>query len=231
LLALIGFIGGSVPFLLFFKGLQMTTGTTSAFLHKTLFIYASIFALIFLREKLSKGFIIGALALLVGNFLLIRPDFALSIGHLFILVATVLWAAENTLAKYTLKDVPGTVVAFGRMFFGAIFLSAFLASMGKLSLVVSMSSAQYLWIGFTALFLFGYVITFYNGLAKIPVSTATAVLALGSPITTLLSWLALGKTIPLHTAAGIGIIATGISAVTWSGHIRPLFRRISHGWS
>src|SRR3989338_10716149 len=46
----IGLIGGSVPFLLFFRGLQLAAGTTSAFLHKKIFIYITIFALLFLKE-------------------------------------------------------------------------------------------------------------------------------------------------------------------------------------
>ena len=54
-LAAIGLIGGSIPFLLFFRGLQMTAGATSAFLHKTLFIFVAIFALLFLKEKLRPS--------------------------------------------------------------------------------------------------------------------------------------------------------------------------------
>ena len=35
-LILIGFIGGSIPFLLFFKGLQLINGVQAAFVHKTM---------------------------------------------------------------------------------------------------------------------------------------------------------------------------------------------------
>src|SRR3989344_2164661 len=98
-LALIGLIGGSIPFLLFFKGLQLTTGQTSAFIHKTIFIYVTVFAVIFLKEKLTYKHLIAASLLLAGNFLLILPDFNFSTGHLLILSATIFWAAENALAK------------------------------------------------------------------------------------------------------------------------------------
>ena len=50
LLILIGLVGGSVPFLLFFKGLSMTSGVQAAFMHKTMFIYIAILAFIFLKE-------------------------------------------------------------------------------------------------------------------------------------------------------------------------------------
>ena len=68
LLTLIGLIGGSIPFLLFFKGLQLSIGPTASFLHKSLFIYATIFSVLFLKERVNLKFIIPALLLLLGNF-------------------------------------------------------------------------------------------------------------------------------------------------------------------
>src|SRR3990172_755192 len=44
LLAIIGLIGGSIPFLLFFKGLSLTTAASGSFVHKTMFIYVAILA-------------------------------------------------------------------------------------------------------------------------------------------------------------------------------------------
>ncbi|MBU2635458.1 EamA family transporter, partial [Patescibacteria group bacterium] len=46
LLILIGLIGGSIPFLLFFKGLSITTAANGAFLHKTMFIYVALLAFV-----------------------------------------------------------------------------------------------------------------------------------------------------------------------------------------
>lgn len=212
-LGLVGLIGGSIPFLLFFKGLQMTTGTTSAFIHKTLFIYASVFALLFLKEKLSKGLLIGAALLLVGNVLLLRPDFGLSAGHLLILVATLFWAGENVLAKHILNKTTGSVVAFGRMFFGSLFLFLFLLLSGKAPLVTSMTSAQYLWIGVTSVFLLAYVSLFYTGLKHVKVSTATSILALGSPLTTLLGWVFAGNSIPWLSVLGMVLILLGVISI------------------
>ncbi len=218
-LAAIGLIGGSIPFLLFFKGLQMTTGTTSAFIHKTLFIWVPVFALMFLKEKLTKRLAIAAALLLAGNFLMLRPDFGLSTGHLLIVAATVLWAAENTLAKYVLRELNGTIVAWGRMFFGSAFILLFLALTGKTGLISSMSSAQYLWILVTAVFLLLYVISYYNGLKHIKVTTAACILSLGSPITTLLSFIFKGSAISANQAIGILLIAAGIMALFLYGRI------------
>ena len=214
-LSLIGFLGGSVPFLMFFYGLKLTTGTTSAFIHKTLFIYASVFAFIFLGEKLHKGFVIGAVLLLMGNYLFIFPDFELSRGHLLILLATLLWAVENTYSKHVLNRLSGTIVAFGRMFFGSLFIFAFLIFSGEYSLVISMSAVQYGWIIFTALLLFLYVFFYYNGLKLVRVSTATSILTLSVPITTTMGWIFSGNLIQLSQVMGILCAILGVFSITF----------------
>ena len=214
-LAGIGLIGGSIPFLLFFKGLQMATGTAAGFIHKTMFVYAAVFALLFLKEKLTKGLFFGALLLLAGNYFMIRPDFNLSLGIVFIFIATVLWAAENILAKYVLKELSGTVVAFGRMFFGSLFILVFLLATGKAALVFSMSYNQYLWIALTSIFLLLYVFTYYNGLKAVKVTTASCILALGAPITTLLSFVFNGTAISLYEGLGMLLIVLGVISVIW----------------
>lgn len=212
-LALIGLIGGSIPFLLFFKGLQMTTGTTGAFLHKTLFVFVALFALFTIKEKLSKGWTFAAGLLIAGAFLMIRPDLAFSSGHLLILGAVVFWAAENVLAKHTVKDMSGTIVALGRMGFGSLFILAFLLVTGKGGIVLAMSGAQWGWIMVTSAFLFGYVLSYYNGLMHIEVSTAAAILTLGLPITTALQYLFLGASVTPLTAAGMLLIVCGAATL------------------
>ena len=54
LLALIGIIGGSIPFYLFFKGLSMVPAVNGAIIQKTLVLWVALFAMLFLGEKLSK---------------------------------------------------------------------------------------------------------------------------------------------------------------------------------
>ena len=187
-LGLIGLLGGSIPFLLFFKGLQLTSGATGAFVHKTMFIFAAILALTFLKEKLNKTVIIAAVLLLIGNFLLLNlTSFSFGVGEGLILLATVFWAGEFTLSKHVLKELPSNVVAFGRMFFGSLFILAFLGITGEVSAIGSISLAQFGWVLVTSIFLLFYVLTWYGGLKHVKVSTATSILLLGSPITTLLS--------------------------------------------
>ena len=188
LLLIVGLVGGCIPFFLFFKGLSMTSAAEAGFIHKTLFLWASILAFLFLKEKLDKRFFIGALLLLFGNFLLLK-DFLLrgSYGNLLVLIATIFWAIENTISKYLLKDLVGRQVAWGRMFFGSLFMLIYLGFTNQLSPILDLTQKQINWVLFTSLFLFGYVLTWYSGLKYIPLSHATVILLLGSPITTFLN--------------------------------------------
>ena len=59
-LASIGVVGGSIPFLLFFQGLSMTSAVNSAFIHKTMFIFVAVMATFTLKEKLNLKHVTAA---------------------------------------------------------------------------------------------------------------------------------------------------------------------------
>ncbi|MDP2685415.1 MAG: DMT family transporter, partial [bacterium] len=183
-LLLVGLIGGAVPFLLFFQGLSMTLAAKGSFIHKTLFIFVSFLAVYFLKEKINKSMLVGLGALLVGLvlFLGIQPQ-ALAWGDLLILIATIMWAVEIIISKKLLKTISPNIVAWGRMFFGGIFIMIFLLNTRQISEVFVYNPQQWMWIGITSIFLLGYVLTFYHGLKYVRASVATSILALGAPIT------------------------------------------------
>ncbi len=218
-LAIIGLIGGSVPFLLFFKGLQMTSGSTASFVHKTLFVYTSVLAFLFLREKMNKGMLIGAILLILGNYFLIKPDFEFTIGHVLVFFAAVMWAGENVYAKHVLKEQKGSIVAFGRMLFGSLFILLFLLATGKYKIIAGLKTENYLWIIVTSIFLLLYNLTYYNGLKRINVSVASAILTIGLPITILLTNMSKGVSPNIYTIIGILLIIGGITSILWLNSI------------
>jgi len=188
LLITIGLVGGSTPFLLFFKGLSLTTAAQSSFLHKTMFIYVAILATLFLKEKIDKRFLFGGLILLLGNLILLKKfPTGINPGDLLVFLATIFWAIENIISKYILKELEGRTVAWARMFFGSFFIFIFLLGTSQLSLLTTLTFKQISWVIIISLILFGYVMTWYSGLKFVPVSQATVILLFGSPITTFLS--------------------------------------------
>jgi drug/metabolite transporter (DMT)-like permease len=207
LLITIGLIGGSVPFLLFFKGLSLTNAAQGSFIHKTMFIWATFLAALFLKEKIDKKFLLGGLLLFLSSLILLKKlPYSFNQGDLLVFLATLLWATENTISKYILRSLEGRIVAWARMFFGALFILIFLSATNQLPLISDLTLKQINWVLITAVILFGYVMTWYSGLKFIPASQATVILLLGSPITTLLSLIAGGKINHQEIFSGILII-------------------------
>lgn len=224
LLMVIGLVGGSIPFLVFFKGLSLTSAAQGSFIHKTMFIWTALLAVLFLKEKIDKKFLVGGLLLFLGNLILLKKlPYSLNQGDLLVFLATLLWAAENTVSKYVLRELEGRIVAWGRMFFGALFILMFLLATHQISLISGITLKQIYWVLITAVVLFGYVMTWYSGLKLIPVSQATVILLLGSPITTILSLITEGK-ISLQEILSGALIALGVIFVIGFKEIWQLIR-------
>ena len=226
-LMLIGLVGGSAPFLLFFRGLQLTNAAAASLIQKAMFVFVAVLAVYFLKEKLNKRFFIAAALLLIGNALLIGFVWkGFGIGDLMILGATMLWAVENIISKHALKEIPSRIVAFGRMFFGSAFILIYLAASGKAILIAALSFSQLAWIGVTSALLLFYVLTWYSGLKHVPATLATMVLLLGSVVTTILSLLS-GNIITVSEVFGIVFILAGVFIAASQKYLWSS----SHGWN
>jgi drug/metabolite transporter (DMT)-like permease len=185
---LIALVGGSIPFVLFFKGLSLSPSSSAAFWNKTLFIWVAILAYPILRERLSK-IQLGALVVLVfGNLSLFWPkSLAFDPSTILILAATIIWAIEYILVKKYVSDIAPEILAWGRMFFGSFVLLIYLFASGVHVIDLSLSATQIPWILIVGITLSAYVITWYRSLKYLPVTVAAAILTLASPITTLLN--------------------------------------------
>ena len=208
-LSVVGLIGGSIPFIMFFSGLKLGEPAMASFLHKSLFVFVLGISL-FLGRKMSWKVPVFGLLILVGNALLLKvAKFSFGYGEMLILGAVILWASEVVYSKHLMKDLSSEVVAFGRMFFGAVFVGAYLLVTGN-TVAITLQGAG--WIMITSLFLLGYVFTFYKGLSYISPIEATTILTLGAPITFLLS-IVTGSVFSIVQLLGVGAIVSGIILV------------------
>lgn len=209
-LALVGLVGGSIPFLLFFKGLSLTSALKAGFIHKTLFLYVSLLAFFFLREKITKAVGLGFISLILGSalFLGIKP-IALNIGDLYIFLAVLFWAAEIIISKKILAKTSGVLVGSARMFIGSIFIFLFLAFTGRVELIGSIDLTILSWGFISGAILAAYNFTFYSGLKYIKTSEAAAILTLGMPITGILTMIFLDKALTPIQALGTLLILLG----------------------
>jgi drug/metabolite transporter (DMT)-like permease len=192
-LVVLGLVGGSVPFLLFFTGLAEASAPAAAVIHKTLFIWVALLAVVLLRERLG-AWQIGALGVLLVATLMVQPPSGVSWGggESLIALATGFWAVETIIARRLLASVPPLAAGAGRMGFGLAILVGYLAVTGKLGVVTQLGVAQWAWVLGTGVLLAGYVATWYGALQRAPASVVAAVLTIAAPIT-----------------AGLQVISTG----------------------
>lgn len=230
-LVIIGIVGGGIPFVLFFHGLQLAAaagaGDTASFLYRALFLIAAVLAILFLKERFSWRIALAAVLLLGGNLLLLSfttPIWANGDGYVF--AATALWAAEYTLSKKTLRSLPSQTVALGRMGFGAIFLVGYLAVTEQISAVGSFTMGQWLWVAISAILLTGFVMARYAGLKRVDLSVATAVLVLGFPITWLLTVAVGGAPVTFLEVMGATAIAAGAAVAIGGKSLRPMWEYV-----
>lgn len=222
-LAVLGLIGGSVPFLLFFNGLALAGSPTAAIIHKTLFIWVALLGVVVLQERIG-AWQVGALGVLLVAHLMIQPPDGVGAGsgELLIAAATLFWAVETILARRLLASVPALVAGAARMGFGLIVLVGYLALSGRLGAVAGLGTEQWAWVLGTGVLLAGYVASWYGALQRAPAAAVAAVLTLGAPVTATLQWLSTGAPPAPEPLFGYVLImaAAGVTALALSGALR-----------
>ena len=197
LLILIGIIGGSIPFILYFTGLMQTSALNASLLHKTLFVWVAIMAVPILKEKIgwlqfaAMGLLFGG-TIAVGGF----QGFKLNGGELMILGATLFWAVENIIAKFVLRDVSSILLAGARMILGSIILFAVVLFQNKAQMMTGLSLIQWSWTLLTSVLLLGYVISWYTALKYAPVTVVASLLVPATLITNILTAIFVTHTMP-----------------------------------
>jgi drug/metabolite transporter (DMT)-like permease len=207
-LAAWGAVDGGAAFMLYFYGLKLSNAANASLLHKSIFIFASALAFIFLKERVSRKQMLGAIILLAGAALFSgMPSSSIGVGEIAMLGAVLLWSVGNVICKKLLEDISSTNIVFGRMFFGSLLMLAFLAITGNVPNVSSFTPNHYIWLMLTAALLLGYQLTYFNGLALLKVSEATSILVLGSAITSLLSLFVITMPTPAELLGMVAVTA------------------------
>jgi drug/metabolite transporter (DMT)-like permease len=217
-LAVLGLVGGSVPFLLFFTGLAQASAPSAAFIHKTLFVWVALLAVPLLGERLGWAQI-GALGALLGAQLLLAPPtgVAWGTGETLIAAATLLWAVEVIVARRLLAGIGSSVAAAGRMGFGLAILVGYLVLTGRLSSIAALDALAWTWIVVTGLLLTAYVATWYAALRLAPASLVTSVLVGGAVVTAGLQALASAQPPALAGLIGYGLMLAAVAGMVAVG--------------
>lgn len=119
------------------------TAPAAAVIHKTLFAWVAVLAVIFLRERIG-ALQVAALAVLLGSQFLIQTPVGVAWGSCatMIALATGTWAIEVVVAKRVLRGTRSSVAAAARMGLGLVVLVGFLAMTDGLAGVTSLRADQ-----------------------------------------------------------------------------------------
>lgn len=214
-LAVVGVIGGSVPFVLFFEGLARSTSPEAAFIHKTLVVWVALMAVPLLRERLGPlhwlaiGLLVVGQAELVGGLPSLRDARS---GELMILAATLLWSVEVIVAKRLLGSLSSLTVGTARLALGSVVLLGWLAGTGRLGELFSLSASAWGWVLLTGLLLTAYVVTWFAALARAQAVDVTSVLVSAALVTALLD-AAVRDVALAPQRTGLVLVALGAVAV------------------
>lgn len=183
-LGVVGLLGGSIPFVLFFEGLSRASSGGAAVIHKTLVLWVAVLAVALLKERLQWGHWIAIGLLLVGQLGLAGGRLpSLGSAELMILAATAMWSVEVVVAKRLLGSLSSWTVGLARMGLGSLALLAWLLVRGDLAALAALTWTQLGWVLATGLLLAGYVATWFAALKRAQAVDVTAVLVLAVPIT------------------------------------------------
>jgi len=182
----------------------------------------AVLAIPLLHERLMLWNVAAIGLLVVGEVMVAGGvgHLAASRGEVLVLLATLLWAVEVVVIKVLLRDLAPAAVALMRMGLGAVTLIAYLMATGSLRSLASLDATQVGWALLTGLLLSAYVATWMTALARARALDVTSILV-GSALVTALLQAAAGTSSMAPQALGLVLIATGTTAVLWSGLRHP----------
>lgn len=215
-LFLIGLIGGSLPFYLFFSGLQMTNPLVGNLIHKTLFVWVTVMGYFFLKERFNLSYLISFVLIFIANFIIGDLKISFGKGELIIFLATLLWSVESIIAKKVLKSVSSEMVGLFRMGGGGatlLFISL-ITGKGKVFLAINPNYFIYILTGGSILFL--YVYFWYKALKYAPAGLVTLILTFSVVVGNILNGAFAGVNLTMLDIYKSIIIATSVGLVLFS---------------
>ena len=96
-------VTNSIAILLFFYGLSISPLSLATVLNFTAPIFTVIFAVMFLKEKLTTHRLISLLLGFIGVMCVLRPDLSLNSGGLLVLLSSLVWASSLIFIKKLTK--------------------------------------------------------------------------------------------------------------------------------
>lgn len=223
-LSLLGMTGVFAYNIFFFNGLHHISAGRASLIVAGTPLVITIFAAMFLRERLTRLKISGVLVSLAGAVMVISNGHPGSLftggfgrGEQALLGCVLSWAAYSLIGRSVLRSLsPLTAVCYSSII-GTLLLAVPAAREGLFSRLSTITlpawtSLAYLGIGGTAM---GFSL-YYQGIKKIGASRAGIFINLVPVFSLLLSWFILGESIKPVVLAGGMLVLGGVTLANYS---------------
>ncbi|SHN36625.1 DMT family transporter [Gracilibacillus kekensis] len=215
-LIVIGFLQTTVVFTLVMYGLQFVEAGKSSVLLYSMPVWSTVLSVWILKEKVTKGKIIGLSFGLLGLFTILGWDIwrnqtpEVLIGETLIIIAAISWGASNVYYRKTVSKLSQLQVNTYQMLFGTVGL-AIVAVVLEGGDSISFTPYSFYIILFTGVLASAFCFTaWFFVLNAIEMTTATIATLLVPVFGLFLGWLLIDEDIGVSIVIGTGLIISGI---------------------
>src|SRR5579859_746268 len=207
--------GGSVPFALFYCGLQLTTAATGALVNHFQFVLVALFAMTFLKERIRPAMWAGLIVLLFGTLLGTQLDaLAWNTGAWLVAASTALFAVDFVIAKHLLRNLATLTVMTARMTLGTAMLFVYVVVTGRLIPLSELTETQWAFLVITGVLLLFFTTATFTAIRHASVSAVLAIGAAAPIVTTVLQVVGSGRAqFALTDLIGLAVTLLAAAAV------------------
>tara|TARA_R110002111_G_scaffold168038_2_gene233949 strand:- start:54655 stop:55554 length:900 start_codon:yes stop_codon:yes gene_type:complete len=194
--------------LLFVTAMTKTSAAAAIFLQNTSVVWAMLFGLVFLKERIERGSIVAMLIVMVGIFCIVTADWSGKnyTGNMIALMSGVSYALVVILFRQLRDEHPAWLVAL------CLLVSAALVAPWALTLGISLTGLQLFLIATLGVVQMGTPYVIFSHAVKTVNSQEAALLVLTEPILNpIWVWLFWGETVSLTTLVGCSLIVLGLA--------------------
>lgn len=209
----VGFWSTGMASLVFFYGLGYTSGANAAILLQVEPVYAVLLGWIYLAERPSGRQLFGTAFVLAGAVVIVWDGgFSPTLGDLLVLATPLFWQLGNMKArKSLLEGVPSSVVTLSRLAVGSVVLV--LAACFSGAVREGIPADRAFWASVAAVGAFCMALCYslwYQGLRRVPIGKATAIISACPVVAVLLSWVLLGEVPVFRQFMGLAVVMVGL---------------------
>ncbi|HBL42265.1 DMT family transporter [Gimesia sp.] len=211
---------------LFVTAMTKTSAAATIFLQNTSVVWAMLFGLIFLKERIEAGSILAMFIVLVGIFCIVVGDWSGEnfTGNLIALLSGISYALVVIFFRVLRDEHPAWLVAL------SLLVSAAIIAPWVLSLGIRLTWLQLSLIALLGVVQMGTPYVVFSHAVKTVKSQEAALLVLTEPILNpIWVWLFWGETVSLHTLVGCALIILGLLVRFLFFRPKPLPKPVNAG--